>query len=130
MLKSCQYCGRIHDEKYICEQKKAVLERRKERQYKHTDRYEAYHHTTYWTKLSKYVRERDLYICQICGKPANEVHHIIKIEEDEKKAFEETNLISLCHRCHLMAEKGLITKDKLSEKVKESIEKYNERMGY
>lgn len=130
MLKSCQYCGRIHDEKFICEQKKNNINRKRERKYTHSERYKTYIGNRYWTKLSRFIKERDLYICQICGKPSNEVHHIIKIEEDEEKAYEETNLISLCHRCHLMAEKGLITKEKLDEKVKESIEKYNERMGY
>ena len=28
MLKSCTYCGRIHDKKYICPQKKEALKKR------------------------------------------------------------------------------------------------------
>lgn len=131
MLKSCSYCGRIHDEKFICEQKKNVLEKQKKySNHNHTDTYKLYHNSTYWNKLSKYIRERDLYMCQICGKQAKEIHHIIKIEDDPDKAYEETNLICLCHMCHLRAEKGFIEKQVLFDKAKESIEKYNERMGY
>ena len=130
MLKTCKYCGRIHDEKVICEQKQNVLERQKDRKYNHTETYKTYHNSTYWNKLGKYIKERDLYICQMCGKPANEVHHIIKIEDDTDRAYDETNLISLCHLCHIWAEKGLIDKQTLFDKVKQSIDKYNKRMGY
>lgn len=130
MLKSCQYCGKIHDEKNICKQKENSIYIHKNRHYEHTERYKAYHNNSYWTKLSKHIRERDLYICQICGKPANEVHHITKIEQDIDKAYEETNLITLCHKCHILAERGFIDKVELYKKVKESIKKYNNRMGY
>ena len=130
MLKSCSYCGRIHDEKYVCEQKKKAKELQQSKPRKHSAKYVNYTRNNYWNKLSKWIRDRDLYICQVCGKQANEVHHIIKIEEDTEKAYDENNLISLCHKCHLLAERGLISKDKLFDKVKESIKKFNERMGY
>ena len=123
MLKSCKYCGKIHDEKVICEQKQQVLEKQKDRKYHHTETYKAYHNSTYWNKLSKHIRERDLYMCQICGKQAEEVHHIEKIEEEPNKAYDETNLISLCHLCHTRAEKGFIEKSELLNLVEQSIKK-------
>lgn len=130
MLKTCSYCGRIHDEKYICEQKKKTIEnQQKKSKHIHTDTYKLYHGSTRWNKTSLYIRERDAYICQYCGKPANEVHHIIKIEEDAEKAFDENNLITLCHLCHVRAERGFIEKSVLFDKVKESIKKYNDMMG-
>ena len=129
MLKSCVYCGRIHDEKYICEQKRETR-RMQQLNRKHTEKYNEYINSGYWKKLRKYVKDRDLYICQICGKQASEVHHIIKVEEDAEKAYDENNLISLCHRCHLLAEKGEIQKDLMFDKVKQSIIKFNERMAY
>lgn len=43
-------------------------------------------------------------ICQICGRPGNEVDHIIELTPDniydEKIALNLDNLQTLCHRCH------------------------------
>lgn len=51
-----------------------------------------------WTKtLKKSIRERDRYICQICGiEPAVHIHHI----DYDKKNCDPNNLITLCRRCH------------------------------
>ncbi len=51
-----------------------------------------------WTKtLRKSIRERDKYICQICGKEsAICVHHI----DYNKKNCNPDNLITLCYSCH------------------------------
>ncbi|MBR1844254.1 MAG: HNH endonuclease [Lachnospiraceae bacterium] len=114
----------------ICDNKRKVIENQKKKsKHIHTDTYLKYHRSARWNKTSLYVRERDSYVCQICGKSANEVHHIIKIEEDQSKAYDENNLITLCHLCHLRAERGFIDKTILFNKVKESIKKYNMMMG-
>lgn len=43
-------------------------------------------------------------ICQICGRPGNEVDHIIELTPDniydEMIALNLDNLQTLCHRCH------------------------------
>lgn len=59
-------------------------------------------YTVDWTAtLKRSIRERDHYICQLCGKPqgdrALDVHHI----DYHKKNCNPDNLISLCHSCHL-----------------------------
>ena len=56
-------------------------------------------YSTDWTKtLRRAIRERDRYICQICGKePAIDVHHI----DYDKKNCNPNNLVTLCHTCHL-----------------------------
>ena len=47
--------------------------------------------------LKRSIRERDKYVCQICGNPsANKVHHI----DYNKKNSNPTNLITLCQSCH------------------------------
>jgi 5-methylcytosine-specific restriction endonuclease McrA len=53
-----------------------------------------------------------------------EVHHITKIEEDETKAFDEDNLISLCRVHHEMAEQGRVTAKDLVAIAKENNERY------
>lgn len=55
-------------------------------------------YTIDWTKtLKRSIRERDKYICQICGKePAIIVHHI----DYDKKNCNPKNLITLCRVCH------------------------------
>lgn len=50
-----------------------------------------------WTKLlRKIIRGRDGYICQLCGKHGNDVHHI----DYDKKNCNPNNLIILCRACH------------------------------
>ena len=64
-------------------------------------------YTLNWTDtLKKSIRERDKYICQLCGKIQIEeleniekklaVHH----KNYDKKNCDPNNLITLCHKCH------------------------------
>ena len=50
--------------------------------------------------LKRSIRERDKYICQICGKPQGNralcVHHI----DYDKKNCDPDNLVTLCRGCH------------------------------
>lgn len=50
-----------------------------------------------WTEtLRKSIRERDNYICNLCSKFGNEIHHI----DYNKQNNNPSNLICLCHSCH------------------------------
>jgi hypothetical protein len=55
-------------------------------------------YTVDWTQtLKRAIRERDNYVCQICGKePSTHVHHI----DYNKKNCNPENLITLCVSCH------------------------------
>lgn len=59
------------------------------------------HHRRYgrcWKRIrDKYVAEHPF--CQICGKPAEEVHHIIPICEGGQHD-RKNNLMALCKVCH------------------------------
>lgn len=60
MYKSCKYCGRFHLEGFKCPQKPPKKDKRtEERKMRQTWR---------WTNLSKAVRTRDKYLCQICKR--------------------------------------------------------------
>lgn len=50
------------------------------------------------------VLQRDGYICQDCGERAQEIHHIIS--RGHKLAWSLRNMITLCAKCHRMANKG------------------------
>lgn len=59
-------------------------------------------YSTDWTRtLRRSTRERDHYVCRLCGEPqcdaALDVHHIDYV----KAHCDPTNLVSLCHRCHM-----------------------------
>ena len=130
MLKSCTYCGRIHDRSFICPQKKQALAKR---QAKKKDTASDIFHSSYkWTKMSKHIRERDHYLCQAClhgldgeGKryttAALEVHHIVSLNTDYDKRLDEDNLITLCHECHEKAEQGIV---KAKELIKLAAEQH------
>jgi len=56
-----------------------------------------------WKKIRDYVMMRDKYLCQVCGRPAEEVHHKIHLTPKnihDPKIAETDNLISLCRDCH------------------------------
>lgn len=55
---------------------------------------------------SKEVRERDKYICQICGTINGKIiaHHIVPWLEDESRRFDIENGQTLCQSCHAKLE--------------------------
>jgi len=60
-------------------------------------------YTTDWTEtLRRSIRERDHYICQLCSKYGNTVHHI----DYNKKNCNTDNLITLCKGCNSKVNKN------------------------
>ncbi len=58
-----------------------------------------------WQRFRQKILRRDKYTCQRCKrygrlKEATEVHHIEHLEDCPEKAFDASNVISLCHACH------------------------------
>ena len=111
MLKSCKYCGRIHDINADCQmrpQRKKMRTRQKDIRSTHR-----------WTLKSIEIRERDRFLCRLCLASGRinytdiEVHHIVPLVEDEALAFDNDWLISLCAAHHKQADKGEITREVL-----------------
>jgi hypothetical protein len=64
----------------------------------------AFYKSRQWEEVRTFVLMRDRYICQRCGRPAQEVHHKIHLSPeniwDPKITLNPDNLISLCKECH------------------------------
>ena len=111
MYKTCSVCGRMHDfNSKMCKRKKTYRggsERGLRSQ-------------TKWTEKSLEIRDRSHYLCAVCQDKGIiryenvEVHHIVKVKDDESLMYEDTNLICLCQEHHKQADRGEIDKDYLT----------------
>lgn len=129
MLKSCSYCGSIHDKKYRCPKKPI-----RDKKLTHVDKFRW---TKAWQSKRKQIREdRDKHMCQVCIRELYntqykynfdniQVHHIHSIAEDYSKRLDDDNLIALCSYHHAIAERGEITRDELLKIVIEQESKAN-----
>lgn len=129
MLKSCKYCGSIHDSKYIC------LMKPKRSTYKKDTKPNEFRKTNAWKEKSVDIRSRDNFLCQVCIRELYnteskynhdniQVHHIIPVIEDYESRLEDENLISLCKYHHDLAEEGKIGKKELQGIAREQEERY------
>ena len=62
-----------------------------------------------WAGIRQSILMRDKYICQQCGAPAEEVHHIERVNPqnvDLAKTHHADNLVSLCRDCHCREHDG------------------------
>lgn len=57
--------------------------------------------TDWTTTLRRSIRERDFYTCQICKEPQGDIAHDVHHIDYNKKNCNPSNLITLCHGCHL-----------------------------
>lgn len=122
MLKSCKYCGRIHDNKFDCGMKP---KRKKE-----PTQINKFRWSRKWTEKREQIRERDNYLCLVC-KAENrftyedlEVHHIVPLEEDYNLRLDDDNLITLCVIHHKAADREEIDREYLY-KLLESVYEYD-----
>lgn len=110
MLKSCKYCGRIHQSKFDCGKKPTY------RKYKDND---VFRSSIEWRNKREEIRQRDHLLCQICIRKLYNtinqytyddisVHHAIPIEKDYSKRLDNSNLITTCGYHHEMMESGKI----------------------
>lgn len=128
MLKSCSYCGKIHDSKLRCNQKQEAI---KKRQKKASDIENRFRWSGSWKKKADEIKQRDLYLCQLCLRQQDKmlnphalsVHHIKKLRDAWDKRLDNDNLITLCNFHHEEAEKGAIPIEYLLAIAKEQEEK-------
>lgn len=128
MLKSCSYCGKIHDSKYICSKRP---QRKKE-----TTEADKFRWTSIWQRKREEIKKRDLYLCQICIRELYNtvtkynteelsVHHNIPINEDYNKRLDNNNLLTLCDYHHKMCECGEIIREEVQRIIDEQEAKHD-----
>lgn len=121
MLKSCPYCQSIHDSKIKCKIKYKKIN------HKMTIK-DKFRSTSAWQKKREEIKERDYYLCRIClyNKKINrlnlQVHHIVSLEEDYNKRLDSNNLITLCPKCHELAENGCYDKKFLLNLIQANVD--------
>ena len=119
MRKSCKWCQRTHAIGEECPLKPKRKTKPKLRTQQNTIR-----SSEYYKSVRKNVLERDHHLCRVCffrkelHADALEVHHITPIEEAPERAYEESNLITLCREHHELAEAGVIPREKLYSIIK------------
>lgn len=111
MLRSCKYCGKIHDTKFNCGKRPVQIR---------NSAIDKFRHAGAWEKKSLEIRERDHFLCQACIRnlPGTirklnydnlSVHHAVPICKNWDARLDNNNLITLCSVHHEMAESGQMT---------------------
>lgn len=122
MLRSCQYCHKIHDSKFDCGMKPQKSNRRSEQ--------DRFRYTSAWQQKRDEIKERDRYLCQICLRNLYDtvrqfnseqlsVHHANKLNENYEQRLDNNNLLTLCERHHKMADDGTIPKELILSVIQE-----------
>ena len=121
MKQSCKYCGRIHKIGYVC-----PLKPKQKHGEHHDEKLKSFRASGAWTKVRAKVLERDGYRCVVCdvrkeprryNQERLSVHHIIPLAEDMNKAEDMNNLVTVCDRHHIQAERGEIIKEYLFDLI-------------
>ncbi|MCI7325839.1 HNH endonuclease [bacterium] len=113
MLKSCQYCGRIHDTHYDCG--------RRPKSGRKPDAADRFRWTKQWQRKREQIRERVRILCRWwlehgrLSYDSLSVHHIVPLAEAWDLRVDDGNLITLCGKCHEEAEAGKISRDELRD---------------
>ncbi len=122
MLKSCQYCGRIHDVKFDCGKKP-----QSQKKPTYIDKFRS---SRKWREKREQIRRRDKNLCQVCIRKLYgtdrqynyenlSVHHAIPIETDFDLRLEDDNLLTICGMHHEMAESGQIPYEIIKKIIEE-----------
>lgn len=108
----CPKCGKIHRKGFICKENQRLYQGGKERKLRSSWK---------WTEKSKEIRDSAHYLCEACKAEGRltydgvEVHHIIKVRDDESLLLDNYNLVCLCTAHHKQADNGQIDIDYLKQ---------------
>lgn len=125
MLKSCKYCGKMHDINEECPMKPR---RKRWKKKDSSDKLYRFRNSAAWQRKREQIKVRDKHCCQLClTEPAPgqrryntqglSVHHIVPLQESWGQRLDDDNLITLCSYHHEMAECGDVDREKLQSLV-------------
>ena len=110
-------CGRIHAVDYMCAKREASRKAYREMYRDKQKGKKDIRFTQRWKNKANEIKDRDMGMCQLCIRSIDmlegmkvynyvdtQVHHIIKVRDDESRAFDNDNLITLCRYHHGMVE--------------------------
>ena len=128
LLKSCTYCGKIHDKKYICMEKDMAIRKRQKKD--STMEENKFRWSGVWKRKAEEIKQRDKYLCQVCARELYnttnkynthnlEVHHAVGLREDFSARLDNNNLITLCREHHEAAECGAIPLEEIKRIIME-----------
>ena len=120
-MKSCKYCGGIHEAGVECQKKPKI---RSEDTFEQKFRW-----SRRWREKREQIRERDNNLCQICIRNLYgtvqqynylnlSVHHAVPLKDDYTLRLDDDNLITMCDMHHLMAERGEIPLEEILDIIK------------
>lgn len=134
MLRSCKYCGHIHDSKVVCKQKEAAQKQRaiKYRGRNKGSKADKFRWTKDWQSKREDIKQRDKCLCQICIRKLYgtvyqynynnlSVHHAVSLNEDYSKRLDDDNLLTVCDTHHEMCESGEIPREVVLKIISEQI---------
>ena len=114
MFKVCARCGKLHNMNFVCEAGKQSR--------RYNGGTERVLRSSYkWTEKSKEIRERANYLCEVCRAEGVltydglEVHHIIKVKDDNDLLLDNNNLICLCTAHHKQADNNELDRNYLQD---------------
>lgn len=124
-MNTCRYCGtrfrvmRSRRHRQYCNSRCYARSRRGVGNHKWNGGLNPFYYGPDWKQIAEQARQRDGYRCQRCGKAqkdcprALDVHHIRPYTSFGHQQFDAanqlSNLITLCHPCHMMLEGKPIT---------------------
>lgn len=111
VLKSCKYCGKIHEGGHDCG--------KRPQRHKRITYVDKFRSSRKWREKRDRIRDRDKGLCQVCMRDLYgtdrkynyqnlSVHHAVPIEADYDKRLDDGNLLTVCARHHEMCESGEI----------------------
>lgn len=74
-----------------------------------------------WKKKRSEILERDKHKCVICNSNDNLcIHHIYSLNDYSELALENTNLVTLCSKCHEKVHNGIYSTVYLTNLINET----------
>ena len=93
-------------------------------------KYDEYLHSEYWHEVSRRVKERGDYRCQVCNSPHDLQAHHRTYEHRGNELQNLNDLICLCQRCHATFHGKTVKAEKQKKPKKHREFKLNPKLTY